>query len=373
MQTAIPLQKIVDKYLGGLLLGCLALVQRQQRHRPQPRSVLFIKLWAMGESVLTLPAIHAIRQTFPEATISVLVRKNNAAVFRYNKDIQEIVLCEPSSILALIRRFRKYDIAIDAEPFLNLSSLLGWWFARWRVGFANGIRARLYSERQRYEGKRHVVLEYLSLVGLVTGRPHTCDRLIPLGFSPEDAAYVQSALLSLLDTKIPVVAIAPGSGNTGVERRWPAASYHQLLQLILEHTPAQVLLLGGPAENAVCNEVIGEKQSPRVQNISGKTTISQLFALLRYCKLFIGNDSGPMHAAAAQGTQTVGIFGPNLPLRFAPYGSGNIAFYHRLSCSPCINVHRGSIPPCYNIVKGDCVRHISPEVVFQTIRPMLLS
>ena len=79
--------------------------------------------------------------------------------------------------------------------------------------------------------------------------------------------------------------------------------------------------------------------------------------------LFISNDTGPMHIAAAQGTPTIGLFGPNLPTRFAPFGPDNIALYEKTPCSPCINVHKGSFPDCFNPEKGLCMKQIRVEQV----------
>ena len=89
---------------------------------------------------------------------------------------------------------------------------------------------------------------------------------------------------------------------------------------------------------------------------------------------FIGNDAGAMHIAAAQGAKTIGLFGPNIPLRFAPYGKNNISIYKGEICefSPCINVHKGEVPDClYPKHSGDyqkCMKNIKVEDVLDKVK-----
>jgi len=95
------------------------------------------------------------------------------------------------------------------------------------------------------------------------------------------------------------------------------------------------------------------------------------------CKLFVGNDSGPMHVAAAQGIKTLGLFGPNLPVRFGPYGKGNIGLYKGYNCefSPCINVHKGQVPDClYTRNSNDyqkCMKNISVDDVLKEVEKLV--
>ncbi|MBI2653126.1 glycosyltransferase family 9 protein, partial [Candidatus Woesearchaeota archaeon] len=92
---------------------------------------------------------------------------------------------------------------------------------------------------------------------------------------------------------------------------------------------------------------------------------------------FIGNDAGPMHIAAAQGVKTIGLFGPNLPIRFGPYGKGNTSLYKGYNCefSPCINVHKGQVPDClYPRNSNDyqkCMKNISVNDVLKEVEKLI--
>ena len=93
------------------------------------------------------------------------------------------------------------------------------------------------------------------------------------------------------------------------------------------------------------NKEIKNNMNSKITDLSGQTNLLETFALIDKCKLFISNDSGPMHIAAAQGVKTIGLFGPNLPIRFGPYGPNNIGI-RKETMKPCINVHLGQVPQC---------------------------
>ncbi len=106
-------------------------------------------------------------------------------------------------------------------------------------------------------------------------------------------------------------------------------------------------------------------------SVAGEISLSELFELARRSVIFISNDTGPMHIAAAQGTHTIGLFGPNLPVRFGPYGKWNESVYHKKPCSPCINVHLGKILDCREKVSGNCMKLITTEEVKSVIKKMI--
>ena len=109
----------------------------------------------------------------------------------------------------------------------------------------------------------------------------------------------------------------------------------------------------------------------KIVNLAGKITLKQLFYLTEKCNLIISNDAGGMHIAAAQGTKTIGLFGPNLPVRFRPLNKKSLSVYKGKICkySPCINVHKGEVPDC--CYKGKdyqkCMKEIKVEDVLKFV------
>ena len=102
-------------------------------------------------------------------------------------------------------------------------------------------------------------------------------------------------------------------------------------------------------------------------SLAGKTSIKQTFRIIGKCRILIGNDSGPMHIGAAMGTPTIGLFGPNLPVRWRPFGKKNRYVYKPIKCSPCINVHLGKVPECRYGKDNRCMKLIEVKDVMEAV------
>ena len=154
--------------------------------------------------------------------------------------------------------------------------------------------------------------------------------------------------------------------------------YAELCDEIIAKHNAKIIFVGNSDEIELV-EIIQKNMElkDKTINAAGKITLNQLFCLIGKCNLFIGNDAGPMHIAAAQGIKTIGLFGPNLPVRFGPYGKGNIGLYKGYNCefSPCINVHKGEVPDClYPRNSNDyqkCMKNISVDDVLKEVEKLI--
>lgn len=380
--NSISFFREIDKYIGAVIIGILNLFLKWNKsgsynHNESPKQILIVKLWAIGESVLTLPFINSIKKNYPGAIITVLARKNNYIVYKNAGDVERVILFEPGHLFKIFSHFRYYDISIDAEPYFNISAILSFWLAKRRIGFSHGVRSSLYTDTVDYSADQHAVKEYLNLASVINKQSIHYDRLIKLNFTTQDKEYIEDLLKEEKKGDNFWVAIAPGSGLSGEERRWPLNHYQQLIANILENDSYLIFLIGSRLEEGLCEKIIRSvsktqsNNNGRIINLAGKSNLSQLFYLMTKFDLFIGNDSGPMHIASAQGVKTIGIFGPNMPVRFAPYGPDNAYLYKRQWCSPCINVHLGKIPPCFNTVKGKCMKEISPQDVYLKVKQLL--
>ncbi|MBI4148586.1 glycosyltransferase family 9 protein [Candidatus Woesearchaeota archaeon] len=366
----IPLFRWVDKVVGSVLCFLLGLARLRRSH-PQVKDVLVIKLWAVGESVLTLPMIAALKEKYPNASVTVLCRKRNAAVYGHPL-VNHVLLFEGTHLLQLFRKFHSFDLVFDCEPYLNVSALLGWWLGKFMVGFDHGVRRLLYTSRVQYNDNQHVVQTYadmLAPLGL-SARP---NLLVPLSYTTNDEQRITLLLKEQgISSSDVVIGMCQSVAESGRWRKWPAERYSVLADRLIEKFGVRIVLVGG-GDTVENNDVIREACTHKgsVLNLGGKTSLKDLFALMKHFKLFISNDTGPMHIAAAQGVPTIGLFGPNLPTRFAPFGKGNVALYEKQWCSPCINVHRGNFPECFNPDKGACMKLISIESVFDACARIL--
>ena len=149
---------------------------------------------------------------------------------------------------------------------------------------------------------------------------------------------------------------------------WPKERFAGLANYLIKKYKAKVILVGNKEEKQFIDElqnlITNKKKS---YNFSGLINVKEMFYLISLCKLFIGNDSGPMHVATAQGVKTIGLFGCNLPIRFAPFGKNGYFVYKKNDQKACINVHKGQVGECKFGIENACVKKIQVKDVIDVV------
>jgi len=335
----LSLQRGIDKTIGTPLINTLSLLKR--RRKAVPEEVLFTKLWAIGESVLTLPLIQQFKQKYPNTKVTILCRNQNKAVYNNQPFIDNIEVFEPHNILTLTKQYKKYDLAFDLEPYLKLSALLTNHLSQKTIGFSHGPRAKLYDQLVHYDDKTHAVNTFLNLLKPLNIKPKVPNKLITLKYSKSDKRKVNN-FFNKLPKRRPIIGMTVTSAGTATWRRWSPHKFAQLADKLIKKHNAIVLIPDTTNHHNYIEQIINQmEQKESVYNLAGNFTLKQLFRLTEKCNIYISNDTGPLHIAAAQGTNTIGLFGPNTPVRYAPYGKNNLSLYKSKE-SPIINPHLGS-------------------------------
>ncbi len=377
----VILVKFIDKHLGNIICNFLGLFKRSNLKETNVNRILVVQLWGIGETILILPSIEALRKKFPNAAIDVLATSRNKDVFFENRDISNLIKIRlnPFSILSFIfKNLKKYGLVVDMEEYLNISAVLSFFAGKKVVGFSHGTRAKLYDKKIAYNDKQHASQTFLDLVRAL-GILYDYSKLPPLKYSKDDKNKVDRFLK---DNKIKnnefLVCVAPGAAESAKARMWPFDRYAELCDEIVAKHRAKIIFTGIREEHDLIVSIQNKMEhKDKTTNAAGEINLNQLFYLITKCKLFIGNDSGPMHIAAAQGIKTLGLFGPNLPVRFGPYGKNGIGLYKGYNCqySPCINVHKGQIPDClYPKNSNDyqkCMKNISIDDVLKEVEKLV--
>jgi len=310
--------------------------------------ILIIKLGSLGDVVHTLPAVAALKKTYPQAQIDWLVEKKCSILLTHNaliRDVIEVdtqhwrksplslqVLSQIRSILARLRANR-YDVALDFQGLWKSAAFGYFSGARRLLGFSKevlkepGCRILYDGCVSPAVGAGHVIEIYNALVrglGVETNGTH-----FDLAVSEEDEAYVSSQLGSQQVHQF--VILNPGGG--WVTKQWDPSNYAALHARLRQTTGLQTVLTWGPREEHLIEQIFEacKEDAP----ITFPTTIPQFIALVRRARLFVGGDTGPMHLAAACGTPVVGIFGPTSPVRNGPFGGNDIVISHKVPCGPC--------------------------------------
>ena len=174
----------------------------------------------------------------------------------------------------------------------------------------------------------------------------------------EDQKWASNFLIDhQIDKGRPLIAIHPGSPIP--LKRWAPERYAELADWLIARKRAKILFVGVKDEIPIITEIQRLMRAESI-NIAGKTTLTQLASILHTCNVFIGNDSGPMHLAAAVGTQTIGLYGPGDPTRFGPVGTKCQTIQRKTDCPPC----RGTT--C-RFGKDGCMSKIQVADVMQTL------
>ena len=295
----------------------------------------------IGDSILARPAIETIASNFPDAELWLTAAEWVKDVFSSDPKIAGILSLPPQND---IRNFRAAARTIKAQGFdtgilltNSFGSALLFYLAglpqRW--GYASDGRMLLLTKAVRHansDAPRHQVHYYLDLVsglGLKSGPPEL--RLTV----PEGKREEARELLKKLGAgpPQPLLVLSPGAAY-GPAKRWPASRFAELASLFQKRKSAAVVLIGSPAETDVAAE-ISAPLDPTPIDLTGKTTLPQLMAVVSLARLFISNDSGPMHLANALRVPVVGIFGPTDPALTGPFEQPAAVIKKDVPCWPC--------------------------------------
>jgi len=333
------------------------------------RNILFIKVWAIGDTVNFLPLIDSVKNKYPKAKIWALAKNRNKDVFKSTRLLDKLLLFEKGHYKRLFSMFRKFDIVIDGEPYLGISALIAFYLGKFRIGYGKQIRSLLYHKSSPYNREKHVVKGYLDFAAILDGKTDY-EKLIKLDKISDADKRAVNNLLRRNKVKTLVGFCIGAAESATVSRMWPMDRFAYLAELILKDKKKHIVIIGSPGERKYIEEMISNIKTKRVINSAG-LSLKQSFYLISRCKVFISNDTGPMHVAAAQGVRTIGLFGPNTPVLWGPYGRRNISIYKPgLDCQPCIRNDKGYMPDCKNAL---CIKKVTVQDVYKAYRRILNS
>ena len=324
----------------------MKVIERKVLDPAQVHRILIRGVNWVGDAVMTTPAIAGIRKTFPTAKISLLVKPWVAGVFEGSPHIDEILLYDQegrhaglSGLLRLAHELRDYrfDVAILLQNAFEAALLTSLARIPHRVGYKTQGRGFLLTKAVLPDHSTRALhhVEYyqtlLSVSGWLEGEQ---PPILYLSSGAEERAQ---ALLGEegVRSEESLVAFNPGS-TYGSAKRWPADRYAALADRLVEELGVRVLLTGAHADGAVARAVRSITRYPeRVIDLTGRTDIQLLAAVLKRSAVFVTNDTGGMHIGAAVGVPVVAIFGPTDPKTTSPVGP-HLLLRHPVSCSPCL-------------------------------------
>ena len=348
-------------------------------HTDDIRRILVVKLDHIGDFVTALPAIRRLKRLFPQAKISVLAGPTSKAFASLEPAIDEFIefsffharselgtrelSIEDFVALAGQLKPRRFDLAVDLRKHLSTRDVLRHTGARFLAGYDYMGQCPFLDIALEWDGDKalhakrgHVVDDLLALVAAIGAAAESDRALMSPGPEPIPLDQLPARVRALFAK--PVVAIHPGAGNT--TKQWPEEHFSALIDLLVERNDVNILLVGGADEVEIADSLMERGLRPNaVASMAGQTSLVVLPRLLATCVLYIGNDSGPKHIAAAMGLPTIGIHsGVVDATEWGPIGERAVAVRRAMTCSPCYLAVAADCPRALACLRGLEVTHV---------------
>ena len=372
-----------------------------------PKKILIRSTNWIGDAVMTTPAVHSIRENFPEAEITMLAVPWVADIFRMSPDVDTILVYDkkhlyegkikgPVNLAKDLKQF-SFDAAFLLQNAFEAAVIAKMAGIPIRVGYKRDGRAMLLthgvtiSDEIRKKHQVHYCQNILKELGLKIGPDHLrlplSEKLdtwaegfvnclksqgpVSIHEQMQQAEISEIAEIKPLTqggTAIPVIGFNPGAAF-GPAKQWPVEKFAQLAAIISHNygdDGCAIMVFGTDVDSKAALQIreFSVRTPHHVLDMTGKTSLKQAMGLIKYCDAFVTNDSGLMHIAAGLGTPTIAIFGSTDHIATGPYSKNAIILRREMECSPCLQTHcpKGHL---------NCLESISSMDVYEDLVTML--
>lgn len=349
--------KVREKYNVGLMVENTLKVYEDAIKNPR---LLIIKLSSLGDVILSVPGIRAIREKFPHHKISLLVGEGSKDILLKSPYIDELLVVDlkgkdkgVAGLLGIARILRKksFDLVVDLQNN-RLSHLLSFLsMSLDRYGYDNRKLSFLLNHRVKDDKPRVGPVEHqfrmLKLLGI-----DLRENRLELWPTADDEEYVENLLnKEWLSDDQKIIGINMGASKRWVTKCWSKAQMVKFCdELGLKNI--RVVVTGTEEDVLAANMLVNAVKNAKVINLCGKTTVNQLAALIKRCAVYVSADSSPLHVAAAVNTPIVAFFGPTDPLRHMPPAKDYLIIRKELPCSPCYKA-KCKHKKCMNMITAE--------------------
>jgi ADP-heptose:LPS heptosyltransferase len=364
------------------------------------KSILVIRLDEVGDIVLTSPFLRELRRNAAAAWITLLVKPGTRNLVEHCPYVNEVLAYDrtvPAELkgaqlqwhrhkkamrLAIKHLWtRHFDVALVPRwdvDYYHGAYLSYFSRAHRRIGFSECVNQRkqavnrgfdrLFTDVLDLPEPQHEVERNLALLRFAGGQVR--DEHLEVWLSNEDEEFAERTLADAgVDSTDILVGIGPAGGSSKL-KQWPLERFIDLGRWLVRFG-ARLVIVGGSGEEELGNEFVRRLGRRVVNQIDATLSLRQMAALLKRCQVYVGNDTGPMHLAAAAGTPVVGLFGSSCSHRFAPWGTDHTVMWSALPCSPCFEQsHTAQCEQCI-FDEVECMRAIGLEEVKSAVAAQL--
>ncbi|HUT85964.1 MAG TPA: lipopolysaccharide heptosyltransferase II [Elusimicrobiales bacterium] len=346
---------------------------KQSAENLKPKKIAILQTAFLGDAVLTLPLIEKTSEIFKDASLTVICRPESAEIFKSSPHVSKVIVDDKKrtpfvkSFKTLVSNLKKENLDIILIPHRSIRSALASYVAKIpvRVGFNKSAGRMFLNKTVAFSWLLHDAERNLSLlepfkVNLTKQNPACLTTSVSSSQEIEDILREHNLM------SVPLAGIHAGS--VWETKRWPKQYYSKLIDKLSDELGIKSVLIGTGQDADIAEQITGMVKGSKPLNLIGKTSISQLMALMKNLKLFVTNDSGPMHIATAFNVPTVAIFGPTTKeLGFFPYSKNAVVVEKNLKCRPC-SLHGKKKCPHGHFL---CMKLITPAQVLHACKNLI--
>jgi ADP-heptose:LPS heptosyltransferase len=336
-----------------------------------PQKILIIKLGAIGDVLRTTPILRGLKRKYPRSSISWLTLKESRDLFKGNSLIKRLFIYGPDALRRL--RLESFDILISLDKEKEATILAGELKAKRKIGFGMdketgdliplnkeslyAFKLGISDELKFKENKK----TYPEIIFEMASLKYQNDGYI-LNIPDSARAYARCLLSKMgIKNNALIIGLNTGAGSRFANKAWTEEGFLELIRLILAHTPAVPLLLGGPQEK-LRNSRILSKSGGLTYDAGCNHSLARFAAIVDLCSLVVSGDTTAMHVAIALQKKVVALFGSTCAQEIELYGRGRKIF-SAIKCRPCYKKQCGK--------KINCMNSIKPAEVLRAISQLL--
>lgn len=384
-------------FIGEIIFTILGMRNKKKKlNISESKRILIIKLDEIGDMALLTPFLRELRRFFPDSHISLLVKPETFNLIELCPQVDKIFTYNGLKKKRLYKFYRywaavklaykylwplKLDLAIVprwGEDYYSAGFIAYLSGARERIGYSSKVNPRkskmnseidtLYTHVINDVIIKHEVEYNLNLIKFLGG--DIAENRLEIFISKDDDIYVDN-LFSINDINHSdlIISIGPSGGNS-IYKQWREDNFIELGIWLQKAYNARLFLVGGEGDKILA-ERIAAQLDKSVINMAGKTTLRQTAALFKKCRLFIGNDTGPMHIAAAMDIPVAALFFSSCYHRFRPWGEKAFVIKPSITCHPCLKSDHPDRCGICVFDKPKCVQYISVQEVKNVVEKML--
>lgn len=372
--------RVLDKYIGIPVIILLSILTKKKRRLPieNIKKILIIKLAAIGDSILLIPTLRTLKNTFPNAEFTFVCSQINYSVIKKIPYVDKIIDCNvhaflrnPFLFFKFISELRKekYQLVIDVGQWERINAIMT---ILSKADYTIGFRTKGQHKHFGYDSvvphlrNKHELENFLDLLSPIGINITEEDKKLEYFLTKEDYNFADSFWLKHgLEGKI-VICLHPGCGENGRPREWEVINYIDLGKRLVEYDQdIRILITGAKHEEERCREIekgIGKN----VINTAGQFPLDNVVALVQKATLIVCSNTGMLHIASCVGTKTMGLHGPTNPAKWGSYSKNAVLIQSDKFCSPCLYLGHD-----YGCQVPQCMAHISVDDVFIYIRKSL--